>query len=325
MGRDCRPSTRVFTIRRSAPPIPYHGPTLVIRGKGGRKATWNPVALTRGDYDEGLRLLKEWGRDKAAQTRVQGNFMMICRLSGRSHTDPMAAIGTLGQMSNHGLGPGTRSVYMNYIRKKFSTAAYEAAYAAGVCAADHEAKHAPDISDDILWKFVEKAPKEWQPIIYLMYVCGFRVKAIKYFRRRRVFIPAWSKWRERDLEIVVAIDKNRRKKAQRTTLILPRAWMYPRPPTMETWRFFHEGPQDERIFPEVTAPKVNSVLRKIATENGWPRPTTYSFRRAYINRVIPLVGSKGQLHKFTLHFDETTVDAFYRRTAKEREAMAHNE
>jgi len=224
-------------------------------------------------------------------------------------------------MANRGLGPGTRSVYMNYIRKKFSGAAYEAAYAAGVCAADHEAEHAPDLPDDLLWKFVEQAPPEWQPVIYLMYVCGFRIKAIRYFRRRRIFLPSWKKWLERDLEIVVAIDKNRRLKAHRTTLILPRAWKYPRPPNIDTWRFLQEGPQEECLFSEVTATKVNAVLRKIALDNGWQRPTTYSFRRGYINRIIPLVESKGKVHKYSLHFDETTVDAFYRRTAKERQAM----
>ena len=34
-----------------------------------------------------------------------------------------------------------------------------------------------------------------------------------------------------------------------------------------------------------------------------------------------MVGEKRTLTKYTLHFDEATVDAFYRRTAKETEAM----
>jgi len=318
MARDSRPFTRTLIVRRSRPPVPHHGPSLI--GKKGRKAIWEPRALNSADYAEGMRLLKEWGRDKSSQIRIQGNFMTVCRLSGRLHTDPMAAIGTLGQMSNSGLGPGSRSTYMNYIRKKFS-AAHEAAYAAGVCAADHEANHAKDIADEILWKFVQLAPVDYQPILYLMYVCGFRVKAIKFFKRLRIFLPTWAQWRERDLEITVAIDKNRKKKGMRTTLVLPSKWNYPKPPTFAAWKFLMEGDQKECLFKEVTSTKINSALRKIAKTHGLPRPTTYSFRRGYINRVLQFVETKGQLTKFTLHYDEATVEAFYRRTAKEREAM----
>jgi len=158
-----------------------------------------------------------------------------------------------------------------------------------------------------------------------MYVCGFRVKAIQYFRRCRVFLPAWSKWGQRDLEIIVAVDKNRKKRGLRTTLILPKAWNYPRPPTLEAWRFVVDGPQDERLFPSVTANQVNGILRTLSAKLGLTRPATYSFRRAYVNRVIPLIGSKGKLVKFTLHFDEAMVDAFYRRTAKEREALENKQ
>ena len=77
--------------------------------------------------------------------------------------DPMAAIGALGQMINSGLGPGSCNTCMTHIRKKFSAAASEAAYAAGVRAADHDSKHAKDIPDEVLWSFVFNAPLEWQP------------------------------------------------------------------------------------------------------------------------------------------------------------------
>jgi len=320
MGRDSRPFTATIIVKRHTPPISHNSGQAQRKGRKGRKSVWNPIALTKSDYDEGFRLLKEWGRDQRTQVRVQRNFLTICRLSGRSHTDPVCAIGTLGQMANQGLGPGTRSVYMNYIRKKYN-AAYEASYAANVCAADYDAQHAKDISDEVLWKFVELAPPNDQPILYLMYVCGFRVKAIKYFRRSRIFLPRWRQWNQRALEIIVAVDKNRKKKGMRTTLILPPQWNLRKPPTYSAWQFLMEGDENECLFREVTATKVNNVLRKIAKDNSLTRPTTYSFRRAYINRVAHLVETKGQLTKFTLHHDEATVDAFYRRTAKEREAM----
>jgi len=316
MARDSRPFSRTVSYQRTRPPTR----AIPLLQRWGRKATWEVRPLQQCDYDEGLRILKAYGRRRDQPLRIQGNFMTLCRLSGTSHTDPMSAVGALGQMSNSGLGPGSCSTYMSYIRKKFPTS-YEAAYAANVYAADHEAKHANDIPDEVLWKFVELSPPEWQPIIYLMYVCGFRVVAIKFFRRRRIFLPLYTKWGHRDLEIVVAVDKTRKKKGQRATLVLPRAWKYPRPPSYQTWQYLMEGDMDGTLFSNVSASKVNAVLRKLAKDHALKRPTTYSFRRAYINRVIPLAETKGCLKKYTLHYDETTVDAFYRRTARERDAL----
>jgi len=313
------PFSKTIVVTRKNPPSQYYG-AITKAVKKGRKAKWIPEALRKCDYDEGMRLLKEWGRDNNTKLRVQGNFMSVCRMSGLAHNDPMAAAGILGQMSLNGLGPGTRATYMEYIRKKFP-AAREASHAAGVCAADHEAHHAPDIEDAVLWQYVIHAPDEWRPLIYLMYVCGFRVKAIKFFRRRRIFLPPWKNWASRDLEIVVAVDKNRPKKGKRATLILPSSWNYPRPPTRQDYSFLMDGDADEKLFSNLTASKVNVVLRKISKEKSLPRPTTYSFRRGYINRVLELVKDKDKVNRYSLHFDPATVDAFYRRTAKEKEAM----
>ena len=188
--------------------------------------------------------------------------------------------------------------------------------------ADFEGRHAPDIPDDILWQYVVEADFVWQSILYVLYVAGLRAKAIRYFRRNRIYVPKKRMWKKESLEFVVRIDKTRKRRALRAILQLPKEWDWiPQPPTDQTWQFFAEGDAEERLFEGVTASDINSELRKMSARLNLPRPTTYSFRRAYINRIIPLVNNKKQLTEFTLHFETSTVDAFYMRTRADKNKM----
>ena len=103
---------------------------------------------------------------------------------------------------------------------------------------------------------------------------------------------------------------------------LPLEWdIIPAPPCEKTLRFFSEGLPKDRLWPGLTATAVNNELRRMSVELGLPRPTTYSFRRAFVNRVINFVSSKKELTLYTLHFSEETVEAFYRRNRQEMLAV----
>jgi len=124
----------------------------------------------------------------------------------------------------------------------------------------------------------------------------------------------------------VKIDKTRKRRALRAILVLPKEWNWiPEPPSPQTWDFFYEGDAEERIFEGITASDVNNVLHRMSMQLNLPRPTTYSFRRGYINRIIPLVRNKKHLTEFTLHFEDSTVDAFYKRTRADQRNMEENE
>ena len=159
----------------------------------------------------------------------------------------------------------------------------------------------------------------FQPLLYILAVYGLRVKACAWLTQSRTTFPEWDDWGSFSPEIIVTVDKQRRRRCHRTTLRLPLEWdIIPAPPCEETLRrFFSEGLPKDRLWPGLTATAVNNELRRMSVELGLPRPTTYSFRRAFVNRVINFVSSKKELTLYTLHFSEETVEAFYRRNRQE--------
>jgi len=176
------------------PTIPSGSPARLIiphprrSFRTGRKALWTPRAVSEADLSRGAALLQEWGPDHRSKERIVLNFDTMCMLSGLDKKDPRAAIGLLGQMANSGLGPGSIDVYIGYIRKRYRfSLLYDVLKAAAARHANHESRHAPDVSDDILCQYVEKASTEYRPILYLLYVAGLRPRAIRFLTRKRLF------------------------------------------------------------------------------------------------------------------------------------------
>lgn len=218
----------------------------------------------------------------------------------------------LGQFDNAGLGPGSAQTYMTFVRSKYRGAAVEPLYAAEVRYADLENGHAPDVADESLWRYVELSRGRLQSLLYLLYVAGFRTKATKYFEKSRIWLQQRATWKEREfcLEVVVTVDKNR----PRYAFHLLGTFKQPPKPVLED---LQEGPEGEKLFAGMTATSVSAKLEALAATHGLPPVTTYSFRRSYLNRVAQLVRNKKELTGYSLHFAETTVDAFYRRRATE--------
>ena len=245
-------------------------------------------------------------------------YELACALGGHSPTDPRSAVALLGQFDNAGLGPGSAQTYMTFVRSKYRGAATEPLYAAEVRYADFENGHAPDVDDDCLWCYVEASRGRLQSLLYLLYVAGFRTKATKYFTQSRIWMQQPPTWKEREfcLEVVVTVDKNRHRRALRTTLRLPSAWDI-KPPPQAVLEDLQEGPEAEKLFAGMTSTFVNDKLKALSTAHSLSPVTTYSFRRGYLNRVSQLVRNKKELTGYSLHFAESTVEAFYRRRTTE--------
>ena len=310
----CEPRARPHV----RPFIPPRVQSTLSRRRGGRRRIWTPSPVTSADRERGRELIALYGPDRHASMRVIADYRHFCAISGFDPTDPEACAAVLGQMDNSGLSAGSLDTYMSIIKKVYRAPAHDASYAAGVHHADEEGGHAPDLSDEVLWKYVEAANAIWQPLLYILAVYGLRIKACAWLTQSRTIFPAWDDWGSFSPEIIITVDKQRRRRCHRTTLRLPLEWdILPPPPCEETLRFFSEGEPKDRLWPGITATAVNTELRRLSLELGLPRPTTYSFRRAYVNRVIPFVTSKKELTLYTLHFSEETVEAFYRRNRQD--------
>jgi len=304
------------TVTSDSSPTPrlfYSKQRTVTRG---RRKIWVPRAITQADIERGRGIMQEWGPDCHTRYRVVGDFELMCKLSALLTSDPLAAVGFLGQLANSGLGPGSIDTYTGYVCKRYRSLT-NVQKAAAARHADFDAKHAADISDDTLWTYVEEASPKYRAILWILFISGLRSRAIRFLRRRRIFIP--EKWGSADMEFVVKIDKTRKRRALTAILSLPKAWKWLRPPPhAETLSFLQHGDQEERLFDDFKATDINAELSAISKRLDLPRPTTYSFRRAFINRIVPLVGKKSEMTKFTLHFQQSTVDAFYRRTQDDK-------
>jgi len=302
-------SSQTVTPTRSALPRPRRS----LR-QGNRK--WFPRAISQADINRGNALLEKWGPDPKNRDRVISDYELVCHLSGYDTKNPLAHIGFLGQLANSGLGPGTTDTYVSYVHKKHRM--FNVLKTASARHADHEAKHAADISDDTLWRYVQEACPKWKPVLWLLYTAGLRPVALRYLSRRRIFVP--SDWKREEIQFSVRIDKTRKKKALRAILTLPKTWKWITPPTDAVAVFLREGDREEKLFEFATATAINTQLRAMSKRLGLSRPTSYSFRRSFINRIFPLVRNKAELTTYTLHFKKDTVDAFYRRT-KDDERM----
>jgi len=111
--------------------------------------------------------------------------------------------------------------------------------------------------------------------------------------------------------IEVHLDKTIRKRSMRQGLQVPH-WLRDELATRkEIMQIFGKGPADEKPFEDVSCTQVNSAL-KAATPEGKVAPTSYSFRRAYVQAVF--VHTKGdgvEMKKYTLHFSDQVVKAHY--------------
>lgn len=255
--RPC-PTLPVGTSHRISLPRQYKH-----RSRKGRAARWIPQAFTEADFNRGMQILEEWGPKHTNSDRVISSFETSCYLSGMNMRDPRAAVSVLGQMANSGLGAGTTDTYIGYLHKKYKMP--DVMKAASARHADAEVRHAPDISDEILWKYVEEADFIWQPIFYVLFVAGLRPIALRFLRRNRLFVPGKRRWGKDNIEVTVKIDKTRKKSALRAILSLPASWEWiPEPPTDEVWNFLSQGDDpEERIFQGVTATHINTELRKM--------------------------------------------------------------
>jgi len=263
--------------------------------------------------------MEEWGPNHRDRDRVIRDFELCCKLSNLPTNDSSVGVALLGQLANSGLGPGSCDTYIGHVTKRYRMT--DVSKAASARHADYEARHAADIDDDTLWKYVLEASPLYRRILWLMYIAGLRAISIRYLRRRRVHIP--KRWKSADIEVVVKIDKTRKKAALRAIMSLPKTWEWIQPPPhKDDIKFFQDGPADERLFEGITATNINDELRRISKKLSLPRPTSYSFRRAFINRVIPLVTSKKKLTEYSLHFSVSTVDAFYKRTQDDISKMS---
>ena len=205
---------------------------------------------------------------------------------------------------------GSRSAEINYVRKT-----------AQAFHADATTGHAPDIDGTILRKYVNRAPLAHQPILFLMKATGMRVRDIARLRRRQIG------YRKRgSLRVQIRLSKTAKRRALRTTLTIPSEWFGTIPTSFTCWLRNTCKSKNVKIFKGYTAAKVNEVLRRVSAKHDMPKPTTYSFRRDYMNFVREWCGGYADLERsYTKHMSTAITDAHYVRFKEDPELESNSE
>lgn len=276
----------------------------------GAVTKWFPNLAQPGDHDTFKEKFAIYGPKTKQRDRIRQKFLRFKELNPTE--SPISAVEKLiGQWLNSGLRPSTCETYLKYLqpliiketreREKIS----EIRRCIEAMHADSDTRIAPQLSSDSLTRILSLTKGRLQAFLWIMYQTGLRSKAISVLRRKQIKYCA-----QQGLRIQIWLDKNHRHRHLRVTLSIPPMLLSPITKTTKT--IIEEGLPDERPFQNFTANHVNNNLRRLCQRHGITSPTTYSWRRAYMNRVKSFCkGDAQEMKKYTLHLSNSITEAHY--------------
>lgn len=265
-------------------------------------------------FRKGEDFVKTWGPPLTQREEVLKDFRCYCEVNGLKE-DTYALLGCLGEWKDV-YSPGTIENYVRFIVQHYRRPGMKRVLAAAEAYhADAENQHAPDVSDEELWRYVQEAESEWRLPIFLLWATGLRPRALAFLRRSQISLEPDG------LRIQVRVDKNRRRTSLRCQLRIPWSWI--KQPSSELVEQINQGTQGERLLPTPTSgpirdmqAKMNAQLKRIAQKRELVPVTTYSFRRNYMNKVLEHCTDEEKRKAYTLHFSPGMVHAHYERWKK---------
>jgi len=273
------------------------------RSRARRK--YVPHAVTEADKAAWDRLKKSYGANTDNRDRVNDDYAAFLSASGlESNAESLGWF--LGQMSRD-LAASSCSSYIKYvIAKNRVNGAKSVRNVAEAYNADTIGGHAPDIELNALMKYIENASPEIQPILWLLLVTGLRVKDLSRLRRRQIAR------KKTGLSFLLCLTKGRRRRCLRCKLDIPAEWHGKIPYSLIETLVQSRGSKKKRIFKHHTANRLNAELRKMSKSYNLPRPTTYSFRRHYMNFIVDKCGGDVvRQAAFTKHISASITEAHY--------------
>lgn len=277
----------------------------------GRRSKWVPHSITPCEVTIGQKYIEEHLASRSAQSRVQANFLAMCELSG---LEPDEAIpGYIGQLKESGLASGTIHEYLKAIRLLIRPSTYRPAIKACAAAhADADTTHAADLPGNQLDWLTEKAQPGLYEVLFFLRLTGARLADLRRLQRKQIVF----KEEEAVVHIQFRRTKNRTKRSLRKSVEFPISWGGP--VRGEVLRAFLQVPGYVKLFRPYTVSYVNRELKKLCAQVDYRSCTSYTFRRAFMDRVIRTVPAS-ERSEFTLHLNGHVLYAHYARFVGEDE------
>lgn len=288
----------------------------------GRKLKWNPRCISREDTEAACEFAKTYMTSQRTRKRLQSFYRRFCELNQLSVGEPSSLLSCIGQMRCGGLMYSTINIYVGYITpyvreylRTTNTATnlqnrtlIDIERACDKAHADEEGSSAVIFDEKELRAFhtfvAESTPTAIiRAFLFVMLVTGWRYADIARLRRRQIsFIE--SKGRNR-LLVTAKWTKTITGRAGRRSALFPlRGFAL----DAEAKFLIDAGEGSEKFLAEVPYWKVLGICKSFRSDCS-----TYSIRYGFVAWALDYCDGdvKEVARRFTLHRDETMLNAFY--------------
>lgn len=311
--------------KRLAPGVVAQQPDEVVNVEVKRhwNRKWSPHTTLCSDRDArvGRELVEYWCPTNKEAIRVYKEFLAFRRFNGFTIESGIHA--WIGQAMRFGITVGTLHTYISHIRKKSMSAAerprfhpsffgeiLQASKALKIAHADADTTHARDLTDKCLISIQRAIPDSMNRLCtWLLANSPGRAKDLSRLRQKQICFSSKS------TTFTFRVMKNRMERGLRFTKEIPCFISTPLKEDITWWSSF--SPND-KPFRSVSATSVNKALAASAVLLSLQRPTTYSYRRAYMRAVRRSGLCLAERQALTAHLNPHIADAHYALECHER-------
>lgn len=276
-----------------------------LREQAPKQTKWVPAITNREEILIGMRLLDKHAPIDFTTIRLRNYRDMFIRVNGYSSFE-QSIPALVGQLVASGLAPSTMSTYWRKICGDIQHPGIlqrRAATAFRLLAAQSDVRHAIDLDPFELEEVLDGMRVEdrgTREVSELTLKTGLRVADLMKCKRKHIIFG------DENLSVTVLVAKNIRSQGERRTITIPYWFGKVSYATVDYWY----------RFPAEVCPFANIDIRDCYAryrETRHPETTTYTFRRAFVQRAVAECGGdfREAAHWYTLHKNPRIIAAHY--------------
>jgi len=270
-----------------------------------REAAWTPRRIGKRDIINGSMVRAQY--TPAKYHGIKRRYLRFCRLNGKTVEQGLEP--WIGQMMSARLSPGSIDTYFHSVIRSIPALfnSMEARQLQAVTAAYHTHQggrgHAPDVEDQAK-RIISHAMmnSDLANEIWVCYVTGMRASCVSHLQEDSVELT------RKFLTLKVRFTKGIRRARKRREVDFPLEGLVPAP---KSFKKVLGGRSTKCVF-NVSAAKMNLVLKKSCEHLGVKTITSGTLRRLYSNRITPYCKANNiPKALMMLHSYEDMDQAFY--------------
>ena len=304
-------TTQFSSLERAQLPRlpPAHVAAMKVPSSRGRRKMWSPRLLTAEDMSLGQKFVEENQPTHNLKTsqRVQADYLQFCDINCLVPSEGLVPF--IGQMLASKLKEGTIEDYVLHVSAlsamKGNSDTQRIVDACKLAHGEANTKSACDADDSTLIRLIRTCRPEFRATLWLHLQTGLRHRDLRRLKKDQILFS------KKNLRVLVKITKGRRSRTKRSFMCIP--WWFLAPPksVLDELQACEPGAEPTTPLLGKEGACYCKVQREIKRLDE--RLTTYTFRRAFINRAFE--ESNGDVNltarNYTLHRNPEMLSAFY--------------